>query len=484
MLGVGCTRCRWLRGRYRWVLRESLALRLGYLILRPVPEPVRCFLAVLQGECFHTFADLIHPDQIEDAYLLNTGDVSTGDILAPTSEISAATVSASLLRVGDIPADATMVSEIGAVIGGPLAVYGDPSSLSGIIIGTTDEYFRLYFDGDHARFVSQRDIYIDPTDSGRVTAFIVPCATIQFLDVLGDKIRFYSNSFKIAVSPFDLDIVSDRNIKFHSDTVEDLFQILGDEGHVIAKHNITAGGNIYATTSFRFVEEQPGDKIYLYYPLYKISVSPSDLDLYTDRYIKFHSDSNEDAIVLDADTGELFAGQIRVATSDGTVACEINGDCAASSFITLSVSSLKENIQDAALDDINAAVERVRQAKLRTFYWKLRKPEITNFSDVFEGIEREETSRVLVQSATDQWLQAVQEWERKKRHPKYGRQVLGFVADRPGTPERWIGHDDHGNTKGMVYSQTVPDLVAADQYVLDRLDVLEARIEALEATSP
>ena len=39
----------------------------------------------------------------------------------------------------------------GAVIGGPLAVYGEPGSLSGLIIGTTDEYFRLYFDGDHAR---------------------------------------------------------------------------------------------------------------------------------------------------------------------------------------------------------------------------------------------------------------------------------------------------------------------------------------------
>lgn len=525
---------------------------------------------------------LIHPDQVEDVYLFNTGDVSTGDILAPTSEISAATLSAKALRIGDIPSDAPVLPATGAVIGGPLVVYGATDSLSGVIIGTTDECFRLYYDGDHVRLVSYRDIYIDPTDSGRVSAYIVPMATMQFEDVLGDKIQFYSHSYAIAVSPFDLDIRSDMNIKFHSDTVEDLFQILGDDGDVIAKRHITAGGEIYATTSFRFVDQQPGDKIYLYYPMYKLSISPSDLDFYSDQYFKFHSDTNEDSMILDADTGTLttqgelgirtadpraaldvhgnanfsdsstqsgqdalfvvndasvsgegnygpsigfsflgaasiqrraaiaavqgtadidqiglaffthpseytaqpiieamridYSGNVGFATSTPTVLGEFNGDVAADSFITLSISSVKERIEEATQPDIEAAVQRVRSARLRTFYRKIRRPELSFFSDIIEN-------GVTVRSATDQWLEAMIEWDRKKSHPKYARRSIGLVADWPGTPEAWIGYDDKGNVKGIIASRVISDLLITQQYILDRVDALDARINALEAKS-
>ncbi|MFH1742142.1 MAG: LamG domain-containing protein [bacterium] len=64
------------------------------------------------------------------------------------------------------------------------------------------------------------------------------------------------------------------------------------------------------------MNQNVGDKLHLYYPMYKLSISPSDLDLYSDRYIKFHSDSNEDAAVLDADTGHLtLEGRVKSASA-------------------------------------------------------------------------------------------------------------------------------------------------------------------------
>jgi len=223
---------------------------------------------------------LIHPSQIEDVYLRNTGDVSTGDIVAATSEVMAAT----------------------------FVVNGSDTAARIFLADDLQEKLWITTNG--------YDIRIDPNEGvspeAPATAFIQFGTTVRFDDTVGDKIRLWSHSYKIGVSPFDLDITSDRNIKFHSDTVEDLFQILGDEGDIVVKNNVISGADVYAVTAFRFIEQQPGDKIYLYYPNYKVSVSPNDLDMFSDRYIKFHSDTNEEAMVLDADVGDLsLEGRIK-----------------------------------------------------------------------------------------------------------------------------------------------------------------------------
>ena len=87
----------------------------------------------------------------------------------------------------------------------------------------------------------------------------------------------------------------------------------------------------------------------------------------------------------------------------------------------------------------------------------------------------------MVISATEQWLAALDTWQTRKAHPKYSRRMLGLVADGPGTPEEWIGYTDEGKIKGVIISQVVADLVASNQFLLNRVDALEARIEALEA---
>ena len=246
----------------------------GHSAHRPFLGFAVAALCIFCGSEFCAARTLIHSSQIEDAYLFNTGDSCTGNILAPTSEIHAATF----------------------VICGS-DVYG---------------HFFTSLNGDQEALVlgaNGYDIRIDPNailpDASPCAAIIQFATTVGFDDVLGDKINLWSHSYKLGVSSFDLDITSDRNIKFHSDTVDDLFQILGDEGNLIAKHNITAGGEIYTATAYRFIEQQPGDKMYLYYPMYKFAISANDLDVYSDRYIKFHSDSNEDGAMLDADSGDL-----------------------------------------------------------------------------------------------------------------------------------------------------------------------------------
>lgn len=208
---------------------------------------------------------IIGKDQIEDAYLLKTGGSLYGNVEAATSSIRAGTI--------------------------------------GVAIG--DGVFDLYRDGDVVVIRSNRDIQIDPTNKGTSGAKIIPATTMEFPDFLGDKIRFYSHSYKIGVSPNDLDIMSDRNIKFHSDTVDDLMTILGDQGDVHVKEDLLAGRDVKAGNVFAFVEDSVGDKLLLYGTLYRLAVSDYTLDFYSDQYFKWHSDEHSDAMTLDADTGTL-----------------------------------------------------------------------------------------------------------------------------------------------------------------------------------
>ncbi len=149
--------------------------------------------------------------------------------------------------------------------------------------------------GDSFRIESQFDIRLAPTGTAKITA----ATLMEFDDFLGDKIRFYSHSYSIGVSAFDLDITSDRNIKFHSDTVPDLVQIIGDIGDLIVKHDVESGG------VYKFSADTTGDKLLLYSTLYRLAVSSNTFDAYSDWYFKWHSDSNSDAMILDANTGNL-----------------------------------------------------------------------------------------------------------------------------------------------------------------------------------
>ena len=165
--------------------------------------------------------------------------------------------------------------------------------------------FRLFNDGTHSRIQTNQDIYLDPTDGGTAGGKIVPATTMEFPDFLGDKIRFFSHAYSIGVSAFDLDITSDKNIKFHSDTVPDLMTILGDNGDVAIKRDLTIGRNFKVGGAYMFASDTEGDKLYLFGNLYKVSVSPSSLDTYSDRYFKWHVDSASNVLVLDGNSGRL-----------------------------------------------------------------------------------------------------------------------------------------------------------------------------------
>ncbi len=329
-----------------------------------------------------------HFSQLNDIYSIESNGAGSAVVFPSTAEIDAATLALTSLHVGDIPAGATAVAATGVIVSGPMAVFNGSDLNSGLVIGKPSDYFRIYHDGDHAKIYAARDIHIDPTYGGLVSAVIVSMATIEFADYLGDKIRFYSDSYAIGVSPYDLDIRSDRNIRFHSDTNQDAAVIDGDTG--------------------------------------KLTLEGPVSSLSGDNY---------------------FAGNVGVATGAPSVRCEINGDCAASDFITLSLASRKANIQNATSDTILNAVRRVREATLRTYVLK----------------------------TPVEYAPGVQ-----PTLPKYTHTRLGFVADYSGTPEDWIGRDQSGAIKGVVYSRIVPDLVATERHILDRLSALEKRIEELE----
>ncbi len=208
---------------------------------------------------------LIAKEQIEDAFLMKTGGNVYGDIQATTSTIKAKVFH----------------------------------------LQTEDGVFCLMEELPNAVIRSNHDLVLDPTNNGTASAVIVPTTTIRFLSEVGDKIQFYSHSFKIGVSPFDLDITSDRNIKFHSDTVEDLMVIEGDQGDVLAKQDMKATRDLRAGNVIGFTQDTLGDKVVLYGTVYKLSISANTMDFHSDREFAWHSDSASDAMHLNADTGVL-----------------------------------------------------------------------------------------------------------------------------------------------------------------------------------
>lgn len=223
---------------------------------------ISCFLLL----SINTFAQTkIAKEQIEDAFVLKNGGTVYGDLISATSSIQAMTFNASA--------------------------------------GTS--LFWITADEEKASIRSNTNLYLDPTNNGTAGAVIVPVTKMEFPDFMGDKIRFFSHSYAIGISPLDLDITSDRNIKFHSDTSEDLMTILGDEGDVVVKRNITSGRDVISSNVYKFSPDSEGDKLLLFGTLYRIAVSAEDIDFYSDKNFKFHSDTNTDAMILNADTGRL-----------------------------------------------------------------------------------------------------------------------------------------------------------------------------------
>jgi len=188
----------------------------------------------------------IAQEQIEDAFLLKSGGKVFGTITAATSAIHAATFE----------------------------------------IESDQSRFYLKEEPPYAIIRSKRDLLLDPTFDGLTGGVIVPATLVRFQPELGDKIEFYNSAYKIGVSPFDLDITSDRNIKFHSDTVEDLVVISGDQGDMTVREDISAGEDIRAGNAFAFTHDSTGDKILLFGTAYKIGISANAVDFYSDRDFK------------------------------------------------------------------------------------------------------------------------------------------------------------------------------------------------------
>ena len=181
-------------------------------------------------------------------------------------------------------------------------------------INAANKKFQLLYDGDHAVIRSNMDLYLDPADGGMASGKIIPVTTMEFPDFIGDKIRFYDTSYKISVSPYTLNITSDKNIKFHSDTASDLMIIAGDEGDVTAKRDLIANRDIKSGGVYKFKTDTTGDKIYLWGTIYKISISASSVDFYSDQSFKWHSDTRSNAMTLNADTGRLtLSGPLKLA---------------------------------------------------------------------------------------------------------------------------------------------------------------------------
>ncbi len=208
---------------------------------------------------------LIGKEQIEDAFLLKSGGALYGDVSAATSTIEAAT----------------------------------------FVLNHNAGLFHIFGDGSKFVIRSNTDMQLDPTSGGTSSGKIIPATMMEFADFLGDKIRFYSHSYSIGVSPFDLDITSDQNIKFHSDTVPDLMVILGDDGDVQIKRDIQAGRDVISTGLFKFAQDSTGDKLRLFGTLYRLAISASTMDFYSDANFAWHSDTQSNSMLLNGDTGRL-----------------------------------------------------------------------------------------------------------------------------------------------------------------------------------
>ncbi|MBN2326319.1 MAG: hypothetical protein JXR73_04130 [Candidatus Omnitrophica bacterium] len=208
---------------------------------------------------------LIAKEQIEDAFLRKTGGDLFGDLNAATSAVKAAA----------------------------------------LILLPEDAVFQLLREGPKAVIRTNVDLYLDPTDNGTAGAKIIPATVMEFPDFLGDKIRFFSHSYSLGISPFDLDVTSDRNIKFHSDTSPDLMIIQGDEGDVLVKRDLQAGRDLIAGGVVKFATDGAGDKLRLYGTLYRLAVSADTFDFYSDDRFEWHTDEQAGVMQLDGGSGRL-----------------------------------------------------------------------------------------------------------------------------------------------------------------------------------
>ena len=170
------------------------------------------------------------------------------------------------------------------------------------------------------RLNSNLDIRLNPVGNAK----ILLTTMVEMDDFLGDKIRFYSHSYAIGVdNPKIFRLQSDRYLYLGSDTNTNSVIIDGDNGDITSERNII-GATINAVNQFGFTGDSLGTKIVLYdggSDLYNLSISANDLDYYSDSNHKWHSDTNMDAMVLNADNGNLtiegtFTGNLQISGSE------------------------------------------------------------------------------------------------------------------------------------------------------------------------
>jgi len=172
---------------------------------------------------------------------------------------------------------------------------------------TSDVAATLSISGGQLILESTYDIRLLPLGNT-----VIEMATeVRFLpNSTGPKIKYYQDSYQVAVEAFTLVQQSDQDFEWRSDTINNLMD-LTESGDLSTLQDITAGRDIIATDDviatdiFQHSSDSVGDKYRLYSTAYKMGISPNDFDFTTDYFFKWHSDINDDAMVLDGDTGNL-----------------------------------------------------------------------------------------------------------------------------------------------------------------------------------
>jgi len=199
--------------------------------------------------------------------------------------------------------------------------------------------------------------------------------------------------------------------------------------------------------------------------------------------------------------GNLSSGFIGIATNTPTVELEVNGDCAADTFIELSLSSAKENIESGT-DSLSllAATDRVCKAPIKVYNLKpadaptkesIRTELISNWSSTsslvfgstvtYEAVSKDPILSKKLDSYVDYvHLNEYAVWQKESNGKKYAQTRKGFIADWNETPTEYVANDINGNPKGIQWSAVVADLVLANQQLLKEVEDLKGRIAKLE----
>jgi hypothetical protein len=199
-------------------------------------------------------------------------------------------------------------------------------------IDPSETIYRIMHDSEDAvdAIRSNRSIRIDPTNDGEASGVVEIPAVVEFTNGVAQKIRFYGNEYSVFVDTNQLRFISDGNFAFKSDdAAQSALIINGDERDITVGDDIYAGGDIEAsgrvtTLSYFANKAETGDKWYLYGPenqLYRIGISPITIEVYTDKWVHWSSDTHSDTIRFDVDEGRIYANFLN---GDGSSVTNVN----------------------------------------------------------------------------------------------------------------------------------------------------------------